>query len=104
VCCFGRQLARLRAGKSIPSFGRVVLRRRAAARLGARWIGGEMPARDLGWRVEETCSNAFPSLKQVLAGDFLLRFAQGVSRRANSANPLRDEPGDIAPAIGVAER
>src|SRR5437763_1136368 len=63
-----------------------------------------MPARDLAWRIEETCWNAFPSLKQVLAGDFLLRFARGVSRRANSANPLRAEPGDIARAIGVAER
>ena len=63
-----------------------------------------MPARDLPWRVEETCWNAFPSLKQVLAGDFLLRFAQGVSRRANSVNPLRAEPGDIPAAIGIAEQ
>ena len=63
-----------------------------------------MPARDLPWRVEETCWNAFPSLKQVLAGDFLLRFAGGVSRRANSVNPLRAEPGDIPAAIGAAEQ
>jgi ribosomal protein S18 acetylase RimI-like enzyme len=63
-----------------------------------------MPARDLAWRVEETCWNAFPSLKQVLAGDFLLRFAGGVSRRANSVNPLRAEPGDIPAAIGAAEQ
>ena len=63
-----------------------------------------MPARDLPWRVEETCWDAFPSLKQVLAGDFLLRFAGGVSRRANSVNPLRAEPGDIPAAIGAAEQ
>ena len=62
-----------------------------------------MPARDLAWRVEETCWNAFPSLKQVLAGDFLLRFAGGVSRRANSANPLCAEPRDIPAAIAAAE-
>ena len=63
-----------------------------------------MPARDLAWRVEETCWNAFPSLKQVLAGDFLLRFAKGVSRRANSGNPLCAEPRDIPAAIGAAEQ
>jgi ribosomal protein S18 acetylase RimI-like enzyme len=63
-----------------------------------------MPACDLAWRVEETCWNAFPSLKQVLAGDFLLRFAGGVSRRANSANPLCAEPRDIPAAIAAAEQ
>jgi N-acetylglutamate synthase len=63
-----------------------------------------MPARDLHWRIEETCFNAFPSLKQVLLRDFLLRFAAGVSRRANSANPLCAEPREIAAAIAAAER
>ena len=63
-----------------------------------------MPARDLHWRIEETCFNAFPSLKQVLLGDFLLRFAAGLSRRANSANPLRAEPREIAAAIDAAEQ
>src|SRR4051812_28925620 len=81
-------------------------RRRCRALLcrGRLVIGGEMPARDLPWRVEETCWNAFPALKQVLAGDFLLRFAQGVSRRANSANPLRAEPGGISAVISAAEQ
>ena len=59
--------------------------------------------RTLPWRVEETCWNAFPSLKQVLLGDFLLRFSPGVSRRGNSANPLCTEPRGIAAAIGAAE-
>ena len=59
--------------------------------------------RTLPWRVEETCWNAFPSLKQVLFGDFLLRFSAGVSRRGNSANPLCAEPRDIEVAIGAAE-
>lgn len=63
-----------------------------------------MPARDLHWRIEETCFNAFPSLKQVLLGDFLLRFAAGLSRRANSANPLCAEPREIAAAIDAAEQ
>lgn len=59
--------------------------------------------RTLPWRVEETCWNAFPSLKQVLFGDFLLRVSAGVSRRGNSANPLCGKPGGIARAIDAAE-
>jgi len=42
----------------------------------------------LAWRVEATCFNAFPSLKQAILDGWLLRFSRGVSRRANSANPL----------------
>ncbi len=61
-----------------------------------------MPADELAWRIEETCFNAFPSLQQVLLGDWLLRFSAGVSRRANSVNPLRPECGGIAAAIAAA--
>jgi ribosomal protein S18 acetylase RimI-like enzyme len=42
----------------------------------------------LAWRVEATCFNAFPSLKQAILDGWLLRFSKGISRRANSANPL----------------
>jgi N-acetylglutamate synthase len=63
-----------------------------------------MAARDLPWRIEETCWNAFPSLKQVLLGDLLLRFSAGVSRRANSANPLCADPSAISPAIANVEQ
>ncbi len=58
---------------------------------------------ELSWRIEETCFNAFPSLKQVLFGDWLLRFSAGLSRRANSVNPLRPDCAGIAAAIMVAE-
>jgi GNAT superfamily N-acetyltransferase len=58
---------------------------------------------DLSWRIEETCFNAFPSLKQVLFGQWLLRFGAGISRRANSANPLRPECAGIAAAMMTAE-
>jgi len=58
---------------------------------------------DLSWRIEETCFNAFPSLQQVLFGTWLLRFSAGLSRRANSANPLRPECAGIAAAVAAAE-
>ena len=46
---------------------------------------------ELAWRVEAVCFNAFPSLKQAILDGWLLRFSKGVSRRANSANPLTRE-------------
>ena len=49
----------------------------------------------LPWRIEETCFNAFPSLKQVMHGGWLMRFSEGLSRRANSVNPLGGECGDV---------
>jgi ribosomal protein S18 acetylase RimI-like enzyme len=65
-------------------------------------------ARELAWRIEETCFNAFPSLRQVLFGDWLMRFSASgpggsVSRRANSVNPLRSESSDVASVMAVAE-
>ena len=47
-----------------------------------------MPDRSLAWRVEQACFNAWPALREVLVEDWIARLAPGVSRRANSANPL----------------
>src|SRR5579863_10620307 len=66
-------------------------------------IGGEMTEGRPPWRIEETCFNAFPALRQVLFGDWLMRFSAGVSRRANSVNPLRPECAGIAAAIMEGE-
>jgi len=55
----------------------------------------------LPWRVEATCFNAFPSLKQAILDGWLLRFSKGISRRANSANPLHP---DCAAASAVIEQ
>src|SRR5260370_16034138 len=63
-----------------------------------RWA--QMPDADLAWRVEATCFNAFPSLKQAILAGWLLRFSEGLSRRANSANPLQP---DHAPPEAVID-
>jgi ribosomal protein S18 acetylase RimI-like enzyme len=61
----------------------------------------------LPWRVEEACWNAFPSLQQVLLGNWLFRFSEGLSRRANSINPLGNPLNagweDVAAVIAAGE-
>jgi|SRR5581483_224019 len=55
----------------------------------------------LAWRVEETCLNAWPGLREIVLEGWLVRYAQGVSRRLNSANPL-SASAEISDAV-VAE-
>jgi len=58
----------------------------------------------LEWRVEETCLNAWPALQEVLFDGWLLRFSEGLTRRANSANPLRPLPHADLPACELLYR
>lgn len=58
---------------------------------------------DICWRVERVCHLAWPSLKEEVHGDWVFRFSAGLSRRGNSANPLRAVSGDIAEMLAAAE-
>jgi GNAT superfamily N-acetyltransferase len=65
----------------------------------------------LGWRVEATCLRAWPALSEIESGDWVLRFGKGLTRRANSANPVREPASgfdtvlarcrELYPAIGL---
>jgi len=57
----------------------------------------------LAWSAEECAINGFPPLRQVVLGDWLLRFSFGVRRTANSATPLREPSGDFAEVVEAAE-
>jgi ribosomal protein S18 acetylase RimI-like enzyme len=58
---------------------------------------------DLAWRVERACRNAWPALQIVWLGDWLLHFGEGLTRRANSMNPLRPDYRDCPALIDACE-
>jgi len=55
---------------------------------------------ELAWQVERACRNAWPALRTVWLDDWQLRFGEGLTRRANSVNPLRPDYRD-RPALVV---
>ena len=57
----------------------------------------------LAWAAEEAAINGFPPLRQVICGDWLMRFSGGVRRTANSVTPLREPSGDLAAVVATAE-
>jgi hypothetical protein len=54
----------------------------------------------LAWRVEDACFKAWPALREATASGWLLRFADGLTRRSNSANPMA--PGSQELRQGIA--
>src|SRR4051812_10146842 len=57
----------------------------------------------LAWKVEEACLNAWPSPRQVVMGDWLIRISGGPTRRTNSVNPLRASAHDPAAVLETAQ-
>jgi GNAT superfamily N-acetyltransferase len=55
-------------------------------------------------RLEEVAMNAWPALQQMLFDGWILRFAQGYTKRANSVNPLFESRLDVVDKIVVCER
>lgn len=58
--------------------------------------------RPLDWRVEECCNAAWPALRAHRLGHWVLRLAPGISRRANSLNPLGPEAGEVDATMAAA--
>ncbi len=63
-----------------------------------------MKMSDLAWRIEETCLRAWPAVREERVGAWLLRFADGLTRRSNSANPCRPKIDDVAAGIAACEQ
>jgi GNAT superfamily N-acetyltransferase len=57
----------------------------------------------LALRVEEACLNGWPSLREVVFQGWLLRFADGYTRRSNSVNPLWGDHSDLTERIRYCE-
>jgi GNAT superfamily N-acetyltransferase len=55
-------------------------------------------------RIEETALNSWPALQQVQYDGWILRFARGYTKRANSVNPLYDSMISIGEKIEACEK
>ena len=56
------------------------------------------------WRMEHAFLLAWPAPRRESVGDWLLQFAPGVSRRANSANPRHAPVRNLEPTMAECER
>lgn len=55
-------------------------------------------------RLEEVAMNAWPALHQILVDGWVLRFAHGYTKRANSVNPLYDSSMAVEAKIDLCEQ
>ena len=55
-------------------------------------------------RIEELSINAWPALQTMLYAGWVLRFAAGYTRRANSINPLYGSTIEVGEKIQACER
>jgi GNAT superfamily N-acetyltransferase len=60
-------------------------------------------AQNLFWRIEHACFEAWPALHETQVEGWLLRAANGLSRRANSANPLASASGNVQTVLAACE-
>ncbi len=60
-------------------------------------------ADDLAVRAEAACLNGWPALSEMLFDGWLLRFAEGHTRRANSVNPIGPSTRDLREKIAQCE-
>jgi len=57
----------------------------------------------IAWSAERALQMAWPAMEEQARGDWLARFAPGVSRRANSANPMRAALRNVEADIAACE-
>lgn len=55
-------------------------------------------------RIEEASLNAWPALHQMLYDGWIMRFAKGYTKRANSVTPLYQGAGDLASKVAFSEQ
>ena len=58
----------------------------------------------IAWSAERALQMAWPAMEEQARGDWLARFAPGVSRRANSANPTRAALRNVEADIAACEQ
>src|SRR5438477_11057608 len=62
-----------------------------------------MTTKKLAWKAEQACLNAWPGLHTIVYDDWLIRFSEGLTRRANSVNALRPEARASGTSIQLFE-